>query len=122
MQAGGTGARAGAGGMETADPGNFDELLRKLSMSPADSQMSSNSTQAPVEENVVTVEKSSDAVAVYNADRPDLITNRGDVTIPVHPMASNGWRGEVEITDHDGGAVAWSRPCGRDGGRGAGAV
>ena len=53
-----------------------------------------------------TVEKSSDAVAVYNADRPDLITNRGDVTIPVHPMASNGWRGEVEITDHDGGAVA----------------
>jgi len=54
-----------------------------------------------------TAEKSPDATAVYNTDRPDLITNRGEVTIPVHPSASNAWRGEVEITDFDGGAVAY---------------
>ena len=55
----------------------------------------------------MTAEKSTDATAVYNQDRPDLITNRGDVTVPTHPTALNGWRGEVEITDHDGGAVAY---------------
>ena len=47
-----------------------------------------------------TVEKTADAVQVYNSARPDLITNRGDVTVPVHPSGTNGWRGEVEITDH----------------------
>jgi hypothetical protein len=26
------------------------------------------------------------------------------VTVPIDPSATNGWRGELEITDHDGGA------------------
>ena len=55
----------------------------------------------------IVVEKNPGATQLYNPDRPDLITNRGDVTVPTHPTAANGWRGEVEITDTQSGAVAY---------------
>ena len=116
---GGTGARAGAGGMDTADPGNLDELLRKLSMSPSDSQMSSNSTQAPVEENVVTVEKvggEQEGVATSSGKGAEASDSKAEV-------ARDGARGERGGGGQRGGIVGRGRggaSTGRGGGKGGG--